>query len=137
MLTNAIPESNLNRKHLESEYRMGVAPILVRAPLQLDRTDFRNFATFSPVIGVLRLPQLLRMKLTTSATSWSFSRHAKEGIANCAGVALVLGVSEPSSTIVASDIASGAMTAGFPASRGKTRSYPNPSGRWQAAQLSR
>ena len=26
-----------------------------------------------------------------------------------------------------------AYTTGFPASRGKTRSYPSPSGRWQAA----
>src|ERR1700722_18810876 len=100
-------------------------------------TALRTSATSSVNATDAEFPQLVRMKLTRFATSRSSSRQAKAGIANSAGVCAVRGVCEPASTIEISETGFGASTTGLPANLGNTRSYPMPSGRWQAAQLSR
>jgi hypothetical protein len=100
-------------------------------------SDPRVLATSADETGEALLPQLVRTKVTTSATSLSESRQAKRGMVNCAGVRAVRGVRDPSSTMEMSDCGFPACTTGLPASRGNTSSYPTPSGRWQAAQLSR
>src|ERR1700744_6243993 len=46
-------------------------------------TALRTWATSPALVAEAEFPQLLRMKLTRSATSLSFSRQAKAGIANC------------------------------------------------------
>jgi hypothetical protein len=99
--------------------------------------DSRILATSADETGEALLPQLVRMKFTTSATSLSESRQAKRGIVNCAGVRAVRGVCDPSRTMEMSDRGFPACTTGLPARRGNTCSYPTPSGRWHAAQLSR
>src|SRR5277367_1238677 len=70
--------------------------------------DTRILATSAAEAGEAPLPQLVRTKFTTSATSLSESRQAKLGIVNCAGVRAVRGVCDPSRTMVTSD-------RGFPA----------------------
>src|ERR1700744_4540577 len=100
-------------------------------------TALRTPVTSPALATDAEFPQLLRMKLTRLATSSSLNRQAKAGIVNCAGACAVRGVCEPASTIEINETGSGASTTGLPASPGNTRSYPIPSGRWQAAQLSR
>src|ERR1700728_3278363 len=100
-------------------------------------TALRTPATSPGLATDAEFPQLLRMKVTTSATSRSLSRQAKAGIANCAGVCAVRGVCEPASTIETRETGFAASTTGLPANLGNTRSYPMPSGRWQVAQWSR
>jgi hypothetical protein len=100
-------------------------------------SDSRVPATSADETGAALLPQLVRMKFTTSTTSLSVSRQANPGIVNCAGVWAVRGVCDPSRTMEMSDCGFSACTTGLPARLGNTRSYPTPSGRWHAAQLFR
>src|SRR5580692_3215228 len=85
-------------------------------------TPLRTPATSPALAAEAELLQLLRMKLTRSATSRSLNRQAKAGIANCAGVCAVRGVCEPPSTIEISETGFEASTMGLPANLGNTRS---------------
>src|ERR1700722_35150 len=67
-------------------------------------TALRTPATSSGNATDAEFPQLVRMKLTRFAASRSFSRQAKAGIANCAGVCAVRGVCEPERTIEINEI---------------------------------
>src|SRR5271156_1860713 len=62
-------------------------------------SDSRVPATSADERGEALLPQLVRTKVTTSATSLSESRQAKPGIVNCAGVRAVRGVCDQSGTM--------------------------------------
>src|ERR1700678_1964241 len=95
----------------------------------------RILATSADEAGDALLPQLVRIKFTTSATSLSESRQAKRGMVNCAGVPAVRGLCDPSSTMEMSERGFAACTTGLPARRGNTCSYPMPSGRWHAARF--
>src|SRR6202044_3894031 len=69
-------------------------------------SDSRIFVTSADEAGEAGealLPQLVRIKFTTSATSLSESRQAKRGMLNCAGVPAVRGVCDPSSTMEMSE----------------------------------
>src|ERR1700678_960995 len=99
--------------------------------------DSRILVTSAGEAGEALLPQLVRIKFTTSATSRSESRQAKRGMVNCAGVPAVRGVCDPSSTMEMSERGFAACTTGLPARRGNNCSYPMPYGRLHAAQLLR
>src|ERR1700733_293177 len=83
-------------------------------------TALRTPATSPALVPDAEFPQLLRIKLTSSATSRSLNRQAKEGIANCAGVCAVRGVCEPESTIEINEIGFAPSTTGLPANLGNT-----------------
>ena len=82
--------------------------------------DSRILATSAGETGEALLPQLVRTKFITSATSLSESRQSNRGIVNCAGVRAVRGVCDPSRTMETREFAFPACTTGLPARRGNT-----------------
>lgn len=67
------------------------------------------------------LPQLVRMKLTTSAISWSFIRQPNGGMVKLDGAWWVAGRVPPLSTMCTREVGSLPVTTGLPARAGKTR----------------
>ena len=99
--------------------------------------SLRTLATLCALTAAAWLPQLLRTKVSTSATLASLKRQSKPGIANAEGAAVVDGMAAPCNTMRISDVASFAATVVLCAKDGNVRCAPWPLDWWQALQLLR
>ncbi|MNH24557.1 hypothetical protein D3C79_844970 [compost metagenome] len=84
-------------------------------------SSVRNLATSPAFTASPWFPQLVRMKLTTSATSWSLNRQPNAGMVKFDGAVCVAGTVPPASTTWISEVASAVCTTGLPANAGNTR----------------